>query len=112
MGIPLLPLYETILSHPLSFTSQKGARMDFHYEQAVEMLSRAPSTLAALLRGLPESWTTSTEGPDTWSAYDVVGHLLYADETNWMERARMIREQGGQRPFGPFNRAAMFERSQ
>jgi uncharacterized damage-inducible protein DinB len=86
--------------------------MDFQYEQAVEMLRRTPATLAALLRGLPEAWITGAEGPDTWSAYDVVGHLLYADETNWMERARTIREQGGQRPFGPFNRAAMFERSQ
>ena len=86
--------------------------MEFQYEQAVEILRRTPATLAMLLRGLPEAWTTSTEGPDTWSAYDVVGHLLHGDETDWIARARIILEQGETRRFDSFNRTAMFEQYQ
>lgn len=86
--------------------------MDYQYEQAVEMLRRTPATLTALLKGLPEEWTTSTEGPDTWSAYDIVGHLLYGDETNWLARAHVIIEYGEEHPFDSFNRAAMFEQYQ
>jgi uncharacterized damage-inducible protein DinB len=85
--------------------------MDYQYEQAVEILQRTPTTLTALLRGLPEAWTTSTAGPGTWSAYDVVGHLLHADETDWITRARIILEHGEQRPFESFDRTAMFEQS-
>ena len=86
--------------------------MEYQYEHAVEILRRTPTTLTALLRGLPEAWTTSTEGPDTWSAYDIVGHLLHADEADWMERTRTILEQGEKRPFDSFNRTAMFEKYQ
>jgi uncharacterized damage-inducible protein DinB len=86
--------------------------MDYQYKQAVEILRRTPATLTALLRGLPEAWTKSTEGPDTWSAYDVVGHLLHGDETDWIARARIILEHGETRPFDAFNRTAMFEKYQ
>ena len=85
---------------------------EFHYEQAVEMLRRAPATLMALLSGLPESWTTSTEGPGTWSAYDVVGHLLHGEESDWIPRVRVILEEGANGSFVPFNRTAMFEKYQ
>lgn len=88
------------------------SRMDYQYEQAVEILRRTPASLTALLRGLPEAWTTSTEGPDTWSAYVIVGHLLHGDEADWIERARIILEHGEQRPFDSFNRTAMFEKYQ
>jgi uncharacterized damage-inducible protein DinB len=83
--------------------------MDYQYEHAVEILRRTPATLAVLLRGLPEAWTTSTEGPSTWSAYDIVGHLLHADETDWIARTRLILAHGEQRPFDSLNRTAMFE---
>ena len=86
--------------------------MDYQYEQAVEILRRTPATLTALLRGLPQAWTKGTEGPDTWSAYDIVGHLLHGDETDWIVRARIILEYGEQRPFDSFNRTAMFEKYQ
>jgi len=86
--------------------------MDYQYEDAVEILRRTPVTLTALLRGLPEAWTTSTAGPDTWSAYDIVGHLLHGDETDWIARARIILEHGEQRPFDSFNRTAMFDKYQ
>lgn len=84
--------------------------MDYQYDDAVAILRRTPATLTALLHGLPAGWTTGTEGPDTWSAYDIVGHLLHGDETDWLERARIILEQGERRTFGSFNRTAMFEK--
>jgi uncharacterized damage-inducible protein DinB len=83
--------------------------MEYQIEQAVEILRRTPATLTALLRGLPEAWTKGTAGPDTWSAYDVVGHLLHGEETDWIARARMILEEGESRPFDSFDRTAMFE---
>jgi uncharacterized damage-inducible protein DinB len=86
--------------------------MEYQYEQAVEMLRRTPATLTALLRGLPEAWTHATEGPDTWSAYDIVGHLLHSEEVNWIERARIILDYGEQGSFDSFNRTAMFEKYQ
>jgi hypothetical protein len=84
--------------------------MEYQHEQAVEILQRTPATLTALLHGLPKAWTTSIEGPDTWSAYDVVGHLLHGEEADWIERARIILEHGERRPFDSFNRTAMFEK--
>jgi uncharacterized damage-inducible protein DinB len=86
--------------------------MDYQYEQAVEILRRTPDVLTAMLRGLPDAWTHGTEGEATWSAYDVVGHLLNGEEVDWMARARLILEHGEQRPFDTFNRAAMFEKSE
>src|SRR5437868_7498327 len=74
------------------------------------ILRRTPVTMTAMLRGLPEAWTTSTEGPDTWSAYDIVGHLLNGEETDWIVRTRILLEHGKQRPFDSVNRTAMFER--
>lgn len=84
--------------------------MEYQHEQAVEILRRTPATLTALLRGLPEAWTKSAEGPDTWSAYDIVGHLLNGDETDWMERVHVILEHGEAQPFVAVNRTAMFEK--
>lgn len=86
--------------------------MDYQYEHAVAILRRTPATLTALLSGLPEAWTTSTEGPQTWSAHDIVGHLLNGEEADWIMRTRFILEHGEQRPFDSVNRTAMFEKYQ
>lgn len=86
--------------------------MDYQYDDAVALLRRTPATLAALLRDLPEAWATATEGPDTWSARDIVGHLLHAEEADWIPRARIILEHGEARPFDTFKRTAMFEQYQ
>lgn len=88
----------------------RESRMEYQYEQAVAILQRTPATLAAMLHELPEAWTRSTEGPDTWSAYDIVGHLLNGEETDWIERTRIILEHGEQHPFDSVNRTAMFEK--
>ena len=85
--------------------------MQFDLDSALEILGRTPKTLNALLRDLPDHWARVTEGPDTWSAYDVVGHLIHADETDWIPRARVILDHGASKPFPPFDRFAQFEAS-
>jgi len=85
--------------------------MEFHLEQAKEILRRTPATLNALLTDLPNDWVLSNEGPETWSPYDVIGHLIEGEETDWIPRARIILEQGETRPFDKFDRVAMFQKS-
>jgi uncharacterized damage-inducible protein DinB len=85
--------------------------MDFQLDQAKEVLRRTPATLNSLLHDLPNDWVLSNEGPDTWSPYDVVGHLIQGEENDWIPRARIILEHGESRPFEPFDRIAMFEKS-
>jgi hypothetical protein len=85
--------------------------MEVQLDHVRDVLRRTPSTLNLLLQDLPEDWLMTNEGPDTWSPYDVVGHLIHAEETDWIPRARMILEDGESRAFTPFNREAMFESS-
>ena len=83
----------------------------FDLAEATALLARTPRVLDAWLRGLPEPWLRATEGPDTWSPCDVVGHLLHGEETDWIARAEIIRTHGPTRAFDPFDRFAMFEKS-
>ncbi len=85
--------------------------MEFELEQAKEILRSTPATLNALLRPLSEAWLVGNEGPETWSPYDVVGHLIHGEETDWIPRAKIILDHGEERAFGPFDRFAMFETS-
>src|SRR5262245_26086918 len=85
--------------------------MQFQIGHAKEILRRTPATLRSLLDGLPDEWTSSSEGPETWSPFDVVGHLIHAEETDWIPRVRMILDYGESRPFEPFDRFAMLERT-
>lgn len=78
--------------------------MEHHLPDTLSLLSRTPVSLDALLRELPASWTARNEGPDTWSAFDVVGHLIHCERTDWMPRAKMILEFGDTRSFEPFDR--------
>src|SRR5512142_1678549 len=70
------------------------------------LLTRTPLVLDSLLRGLPETWTNRNEGGETWTAFDVVGHLLHGERTDWIPRARRVLESGESRPFDPFDRNA------
>ncbi|HEX4575392.1 MAG TPA: DinB family protein [Gemmatimonadales bacterium] len=79
--------------------------MDFDLEKSIVVLERTPSVLRSLIAGLPPDWTSPNEGPDTWSPFDVVGHLIDGEETDWMVRARIILAQGSNRRFEPFDRA-------
>ena len=85
--------------------------MDFDLAQGVALLERTPATLRALLGGLPPAWTDATEGPDTWSPYIVVGHLIHGERADWIPRARIILAQGADRRFEPFDREAQFRES-
>lgn len=77
-------------------------------DECVAILERTPATLDALLRGLPDVWTTATDGPGTWSAYAVIGHLIHGEHTDWIPRLAIILEHGPARPFDPFDREAQF----
>ena len=82
----------------------------FDLQQSLDILRRTPVLLDALLGGTDEQWHSVNEGPDTWSAFDVVGHLIYGEETDWVPRARIILEHGASQPFEPFDRFAQFRR--
>ncbi len=85
--------------------------MEYHHAHTLAILMRTPATLQALLAGLPDAWTRAKEGDATWSAYDVVGHLLHGEQTDWMPRARRILAEGEGHPFDAFDRTAMFDES-
>jgi uncharacterized damage-inducible protein DinB len=85
--------------------------MEFQLDQATEVLRRTPATLNALLRDLPSEWIASNEGLDSWSPFDVVGHLIHGEEADWIPRAKIILEYGETRSFESFDRFAMFEAS-
>jgi DinB family protein len=77
-------------------------------EEATAILARTPATLDALLRGLPDGWIRANEGGETWSPFDVIGHLIHGEQTDWLPRARIILERGDARPFDKFDRFAQF----
>jgi hypothetical protein len=85
--------------------------MEFRFEDAVPVLQRTPGVLRALLLNLPPVWTEATEGPGTWSPYDVVGHLIHGDRTDWVPRVEHILQHGDAVAFPPFDREAMFKAS-
>ena len=85
--------------------------MQFDLGSAREVLRRTPVTLATLLRGLPEEWVRHDEGPGTWSVFDVVGHLIHGERTDWIPRARIILRHGTSTAFEPFDRFAQLQAS-
>lgn len=86
--------------------------MDFDLATGVAILARTPSTLRALLAGLPTTWTDADEGPETWSAYVILGHLAHGERTDWIPRARVILAQAADRRLPAFDRFAQFQESQ
>jgi hypothetical protein len=83
----------------------------FEFDEALPVLRRTPSTLRALLHDLPEPLVRTNEGGETWSPFDVVGHLIHADRTNWMPRVEHLLRHGDAVVFPSFDRDAMFEAS-
>ena len=81
-------------------------------EEAAAVLARTPGALDALLRGLPEDWVGANEGGETWSPFDVIGHLIHGEKTDWMPRVRIILEHGESRPFDKFDRFAQLAASE
>jgi DinB superfamily len=86
--------------------------MEQNLQQTISLLTRTPAALNALLRDLPETWTLRNEGENTWSAFDVVGHLIHCERTDWMPRARIVLQFGEARSFEPFDRLGHVRESQ
>jgi hypothetical protein len=86
--------------------------MQHQLPDSIGLLARTPAALNALLRDLPETWTFRNEGENTWSVFDVVGHLNHGERTDWMPRARTILQFGEAKPFEPFDREAQGRESQ
>ncbi|HVP70086.1 MAG TPA: DinB family protein, partial [Gemmatimonadaceae bacterium] len=86
--------------------------MELDLDQAMAVLQRTPAALRSLLAGLPDVWCRANEGADTWSPYDIVGHLIDGEETDWIARTRIILAQGANRRFAPFDRFAHLRRNQ
>jgi hypothetical protein len=86
--------------------------MDFQLPHALEVLERTPATFRSLMSGLSKDWVLSDEGPDTFSAFDNLGHLIHGERTDWIPRASIILEQGANRTFQPYDRFAQKVESQ
>jgi uncharacterized damage-inducible protein DinB len=86
--------------------------VNFKLSDALPVLRATPPTLRAWLGSLPDPWIRSNEGPDTWSPYDIVGHLIHGERTDWMPRLQLILSSGDSKPFTPFDRFAQFRESQ
>jgi hypothetical protein len=85
---------------------------EFNLDRTISLLARTPGSLDVLLRDLPEFWTSCNEGEKTWSAFDVIGHLIHGEKTDWMPRTKRILQSGDTRPFEPFDRWAQERESQ
>ena len=85
--------------------------MKFSLPQAIEILERTPSVLSQLLSNLSSPWTSNNEGGETWSPYDVLGHLIHGEKTDWITRAEIIISDSGDKKFESFDRFAQFESS-
>lgn len=86
--------------------------MQFKLTEATQILQQTPATLTALVAGIPEPWIKATEGSGTWSCYDIVGHLIHGELTDWIPRVRIILQHGESKAFEPFDRCAQFRDDQ
>jgi len=86
--------------------------MDHNLQDTIALLSHTPAALNALLRDLPDVWTRRNEGDKTWSAFDIVGHLIHGERTDWIPRTKIILESGEARPFDKFDRWAQARESE
>ena len=86
--------------------------MKFDLDRSYEILERTPALIEGLLIGLSDQWTTKNEGVDTWSAYDIVGHLIHGEKTDWIPRMEVILSETPHKNFAPFDRFAQFRESE
>ncbi len=85
--------------------------MDSSLEKSIEILERTPDVLNTLLKDISAEWTLNNEGGDTWSVYDIVGHLIYGEKTDWIPRAEIILSENDDKKFEPYDRFAQFKES-
>ena len=86
--------------------------MQFDINKSITILQRTPEVMKVLLLGLNEDWTEKNEGPETFSPFDVVGHLIHGEKADWRVRATLILEHGTEKPFEPYDRFAQFRFSE
>ena len=86
--------------------------MHFTIEKSIEVLERTPAVLNSLLKGLSADWTSNNEGGDTWSVYDIIGHYIHGEKTDWVTRAKIILSAVADKRFEPFDRFAQFRDSE
>ncbi len=84
---------------------------NFDLTKSIEVLERTPNVLSSLLLGLSDDWVSIDEGPDTWSPYDVVGHLIHGEKTDWIPRMDIVLSDATEKDFKPFDRFAQFSES-
>jgi hypothetical protein len=84
--------------------------MTFRLEESLDLLARTPAVIDSILRNSSPAWHSADEGPSTWNPREIVAHLIQADETNWLPRARFILDRGDARPLEPFDRFAHLAR--
>jgi hypothetical protein len=85
--------------------------MKYSIQKSIEILERTPAVLKVLLNSLDNDWVMNNEGPETFSPYDVLGHLIHGEKTDWIIRAKIILEHGTSKAFTPWNRFAQYEES-
>src|ERR1700754_2282554 len=85
--------------------------MNFDLNKTIEILERTPVVLETLLKGISDDWTLSNEGVDTWSPYDIIGHLIHGEKTDWIPRMEIILSANADKKFTPYDRFAQFTES-
>ncbi len=85
--------------------------MQYHLHEAMNILGRTPAVISTLLKDLPDPWVNNNEGEDTWSPYDIVGHLIHGERKDWMGRMEIILSDATDKTFEPFDRFAQFNNS-
>ena len=85
--------------------------MNFNIEKSLEILERTPNVLIAMLQNISPEWTTNNEGGETWSVYNIIGHLIHGEKTDWVSRVDIILSGKSDKTFEPFDRFAQFEES-
>lgn len=85
--------------------------MEFMVDKAVLLLERTPTILNSFLKGLPSEWASYNEGQDTWSPFDIIGHLIQGEKTDWITRSKIILSDADKKEFKPFDRFAQVENS-
>lgn len=83
--------------------------MDFNLSKSIELLQRTPDILMAMLQNISSGWTSANEGGDTWSVYDIIGHFIHGEQTDWIPRIEIILSEKEDKTFIPFDRFAQFE---
>lgn len=86
--------------------------MNFELDKSIEILKKTPEVLETLLTGLSNEWIKSNEGENTWSPYDIVGHLIFGEKTDWIVRIKTILSESENKPFEPFDRFAQLNEDQ